>query len=194
MNKDRVKGAIDEVVGSTKRHVGNVTGNTGTQVKGAAQQFKGKVETAVGKGSVLYFASQIDRAVMLDGHSDFTALLANAVCYFIGKDEAVATNAPESLIVTRLSSVSLPGSWMVSFINTTSAPLRPLRSIIPLRDIAATVRVPDNARAAGGTSPFRVTSFGKGGEAVRVRYDGGHVAITIPEVHEFLSLRFDPAP
>ncbi|HUZ18117.1 MAG TPA: alpha-amylase family protein [Spirochaetia bacterium] len=152
------------------------------------------VETAVGKGSVLYFASQIDRAVMLDGHSDFTALLANAVCYFIGKDEAVATNAPESLIVTRLSSVSLPGSWMVSFINTTSAPLRPLRSIIPLRDIAATVRVPDNARAAGGTSPFRVTSFGKGGEAVRVRYDGGHVAITIPEVHEFLSLRFDPAP
>ena len=49
MNKDRVKGKIDEVVGSAKRHVGNVTGDTRTQVEGAVQQIKGKVETTVGK-------------------------------------------------------------------------------------------------------------------------------------------------
>ena len=49
MDKQRVKGAIDQAVGSTKRHVGNLTGNTRTQVEGAAQQVKGKVETAVGK-------------------------------------------------------------------------------------------------------------------------------------------------
>ena len=49
MDKLRVKGAIDEVVGSAKRHAGNLTGNTGTEVKGAVQQVKGKVETAVGK-------------------------------------------------------------------------------------------------------------------------------------------------
>ena len=49
MDKQRVKGAIDEVVGSTKRHIGNLTGNTRTEVEGAAQQVKGKVETAVGK-------------------------------------------------------------------------------------------------------------------------------------------------
>jgi uncharacterized protein YjbJ (UPF0337 family) len=49
MNKDRVKGAIDEVVGSAKRHVGSLTGNTGRQIEGAAQQLKGKAETAVGK-------------------------------------------------------------------------------------------------------------------------------------------------
>ena len=49
MNKQRVNGAIDEVVGSAKRHVGNLTGNPKTQVEGAAQQVKGKVETAVGK-------------------------------------------------------------------------------------------------------------------------------------------------
>jgi uncharacterized protein YjbJ (UPF0337 family) len=49
MDKQRVNGAIDEVVGSTKRHIGNLTGNTRTQVEGAAQQIKGKVETAVGK-------------------------------------------------------------------------------------------------------------------------------------------------
>jgi uncharacterized protein YjbJ (UPF0337 family) len=49
MDKQRVNGAIDQVVGSAKSHVGNLTGNTGTQVEGAVQQVKGKAETAVGK-------------------------------------------------------------------------------------------------------------------------------------------------
>jgi uncharacterized protein YjbJ (UPF0337 family) len=49
MDKNRVKGTIDEVVGSAKRHVGSLTGDTKTEVKGAAQQIKGKVENAVGK-------------------------------------------------------------------------------------------------------------------------------------------------
>ncbi len=49
MNKDRVKGTIDEVVGSAKRHIGNLTGNTRTEVEGAVQQIKGKAENAVGK-------------------------------------------------------------------------------------------------------------------------------------------------
>jgi len=44
VNKDRVQGTIDEVVGSAKRHIGNMTGNTGTQVEGAVQQLKGKSE------------------------------------------------------------------------------------------------------------------------------------------------------
>ena len=42
-------GYILEVVGSAKRHAGNLTGNTGTEVRGAVQQAKGKVETVIGK-------------------------------------------------------------------------------------------------------------------------------------------------
>jgi uncharacterized protein YjbJ (UPF0337 family) len=49
MDKNRVKGTIDEVVGNAKRQVGKLTGNTGTEVEGAAQQLKGKVENAWGK-------------------------------------------------------------------------------------------------------------------------------------------------
>ena len=49
MNKDRVQGTIDEVVGNAKRHIGKITGNTGTQVEGAVQQLKGKVENTIGK-------------------------------------------------------------------------------------------------------------------------------------------------
>lgn len=49
MNRDRMKGTIDEVVGSAKRKAGELTGNTKLQVEGMAQQVKGKVENAWGK-------------------------------------------------------------------------------------------------------------------------------------------------
>ena len=49
MNEQRVQGAVDEVVGGAKRHIGNLTGDTRTEVEGGVQQVKGKIETAVGK-------------------------------------------------------------------------------------------------------------------------------------------------
>lgn len=48
MNKDNLKGTIDDAAGRAKRQVGEWTGDTKTQVDGAAQQVKGKVEKAVG--------------------------------------------------------------------------------------------------------------------------------------------------
>jgi uncharacterized protein YjbJ (UPF0337 family) len=48
MDKDRVKGAIDDAAGRAKRQVGEWTGNTKTQVEGTAQQVKGKAEKAWG--------------------------------------------------------------------------------------------------------------------------------------------------
>jgi uncharacterized protein YjbJ (UPF0337 family) len=50
MNKDRVNGTIDKVVGSAKQKAGKLTGNTPLQVKGIAQQVKGKLETTLGAG------------------------------------------------------------------------------------------------------------------------------------------------
>ncbi len=49
MNKDRVNGTINEVVGSAKRTAGKLTGNTPLQVKGMPQQVKGKLENTLGK-------------------------------------------------------------------------------------------------------------------------------------------------
>jgi uncharacterized protein YjbJ (UPF0337 family) len=37
------------VVGSAKRHIGNLTGDIGTQAEGAVQLVKGKVQNAWGK-------------------------------------------------------------------------------------------------------------------------------------------------
>jgi uncharacterized protein YjbJ (UPF0337 family) len=49
MNADRVKGTIDEVVGSAKCKVGGLTGDAKLQVEGAAQQVKGIAENTWGK-------------------------------------------------------------------------------------------------------------------------------------------------
>jgi uncharacterized protein YjbJ (UPF0337 family) len=48
MNKDTVKGTMDDAAGRAKRQVGEWTGDSKTQVDGAAQQVKGKVEKAWG--------------------------------------------------------------------------------------------------------------------------------------------------
>jgi uncharacterized protein YjbJ (UPF0337 family) len=48
MNKDTVKGTMDDAAGRVKRQVGEWTGDTKTQVDGASQQVKGKVEKAWG--------------------------------------------------------------------------------------------------------------------------------------------------
>jgi uncharacterized protein YjbJ (UPF0337 family) len=48
MDKDKVKGTVDDAAGRAKRQVGEWTGDTQTQVDGVAQQVKGKVEKAWG--------------------------------------------------------------------------------------------------------------------------------------------------
>jgi uncharacterized protein YjbJ (UPF0337 family) len=48
MDKDRIKGAVDDTAGRVKRQVGEWTGDTKTQAEGAAQQVKGKAEKAWG--------------------------------------------------------------------------------------------------------------------------------------------------
>lgn len=49
MDKDRVKGKVDEVEGRAKRQAGEWSGDVNAQVKGGAQEVKGKVQNAWGK-------------------------------------------------------------------------------------------------------------------------------------------------
>lgn len=69
MNKDRVKGTIDETLGSAKRKAGELTGSTRLQVEGAAQQVKGKVENAWGKAKDAVQGAVEDAELHIDAHS-----------------------------------------------------------------------------------------------------------------------------
>lgn len=48
MDKDKVKGAVNDAAGRAKRQVGEWTGDTNAQVEGTMQQAKGKVQKAWG--------------------------------------------------------------------------------------------------------------------------------------------------
>ena len=63
MDKDRIKGAVDDAAGRMKRQVGEWTGDTESQAEGAAQQVKGKVEKAWGnvKDAARNAANRSDR-------------------------------------------------------------------------------------------------------------------------------------
>lgn len=49
VDKNQVKGTIDDAAGRARRQVGEWTGDTDAQIKGAAQQVKGKAEKTWGK-------------------------------------------------------------------------------------------------------------------------------------------------
>ena len=66
MNKDRVKGIINEVAGGAKRKAGELTDNPKLQVKGMVQQGKGKVEGAWGKAKETVHDANHDAEVHRD--------------------------------------------------------------------------------------------------------------------------------
>ena len=68
MDKDQVKGTIDDAVGRAKRQAGEWTGDTKTQAEGAGQQVKGKVEKAW--GNVKDAARNATKTNDAPGHAD----------------------------------------------------------------------------------------------------------------------------
>ena len=49
MNKDQIKGKMNDIKGRVERQAGEWTGDTDAQIKGAGDQLKGKVQQGVGK-------------------------------------------------------------------------------------------------------------------------------------------------
>jgi uncharacterized protein YjbJ (UPF0337 family) len=69
VNKDRVNGTIDKTVGSAKRMVGELTGNTTLQIEGMGQQVMGKVENAVGKTKDAVQDAMTNAQLHVDAHA-----------------------------------------------------------------------------------------------------------------------------
>lgn len=48
MNKDQIKGRVEEIKGKAKEVAGNVVGNKSLEVEGAIQKTGGKIQAALG--------------------------------------------------------------------------------------------------------------------------------------------------
>lgn len=94
-------------------------------------EFPTVVENKYGKGRVLYFANQPDLLSYLIGQQDPRNLLLRSIRLLAGSAIPVESNAPSSVNIGLTKSLTKPGQYVVSLVNTTSAPIRPIREIIP---------------------------------------------------------------
>jgi hypothetical protein len=99
-------------------------------------------ENNYGKGKVVYFANQPDQLSHVIGHADPRNLLARAIQYLVGDQIPIETNAPPSVNLGLTTSLNHPGQYILSLVNTTSGPVRPIRALIPVQDIWVKINLP----------------------------------------------------
>ena len=125
-------------------------------------EFPTIVQNSYGQGSVIYFANQPDVVAHEIGHQDVRNLLLRSIRLLAGDEMPVESNAPESVHIGLTKSRHNTGEYILSLVNTTSGPARPVRSITPVQDIHVKLRLEgttldnyDVLRAHGDT---RITS------------------------------------
>jgi len=102
-----------------------------------SHEFPTVLENTFKKGKTLYFSNQPDQISYEMGHPDVRNLLSRSVRYLAANSIPIETNAPESVHIGLTRSVSSPNEYIFSFVNITSGPVRPLRSLQPVYDLRA---------------------------------------------------------
>jgi hypothetical protein len=111
-------------------------------VEQLSSEFPTVVQNSFGKGKVLYFANQPDVLSYDPGHPDPRHLLERGIRHLVGNTlPIVETNAPASVHIGLTESRQKPGQYILSFVNTTSGPRRPIRELIPVQDIRVKLRL-----------------------------------------------------
>ncbi len=106
------------------------------------REFPTLIDHRFGAGRCLYFANQPDQNNDDIGHPDMGRLLERAVRYLAGDTLPIpATTAPASVHLGLTRSLAAPDEFILSFVNTTSGPVRPVRELLPVFDLAVTLRL-----------------------------------------------------
>ncbi|MEO6001335.1 MAG: alpha-amylase family protein, partial [Chitinophagaceae bacterium] len=98
-------------------------------------EFPTVVENKYGNGRVIYFSNQPDDLSYVVGHPDPRNLILRSIRYLAGSTIPIESNAPPSVHIGLTKSLIVPGQYILSLVNTTSGPVRPIRELVPVRDI-----------------------------------------------------------
>ena len=146
-----------------------------------AREFPTVLENTYRKGKSIYFSNQPDLITFEFAHPDVRNLLVRSVRYLAGDSLALETNAPESVHIGLTRSLENPKEYVFSFVNTTSGPVRPLRSLLPVYDLSVKLRL-DGKLA--GHKILRAQ-----GEA-KVASVNGTVEVKLSKLEDFFAVHF----
>ena len=104
-------------------------------------EFPTIVENSFGKGKTMYFSNQPGLLSHEIGHPDPRHLLAASIRHLAGDAIQIETNAPSSVHIGLTKSLIAPGQYILSLVNTTSGPVRPIRELLPVNNIEVKLKL-----------------------------------------------------
>jgi hypothetical protein len=149
-------------------------------VQGFPTDYPTIIEHGYGKGKVIYFANQPDVLSIEPGHPDPRNLLLRSIRLLAKNSISIETNAPSSVHVGLTRSLHHPGQYILSFVNTTSAPVRPIRELIPVSDISVTLRLKEK-------SFYRHQVLRCQGQC-KIKTDGSDLKFSISRLEDFCAI------
>jgi len=138
------------------------------------------VSNQYGRGKVMYFANQPDRLSHEIGHADPRNLLLRSIRYLAGESLPIETDAPPSVNIGLTESLMKPGHFILSMVNTTSGPVRPVRQLVPVQDINVKLRL--NGKTVKSHKVLRCQ-----GEC-GVKTQGQHLHLQISELGDYFAI------
>ncbi len=140
------------------------------------------VQNRYGQGSAIYFANQPDVVSHEIGHSDVRNLLFRSVKLFLGDENPVVSNAPESVHIGLTESRKTPGEFILSLVNTSSGPVRPVRKLIPVENIQVNLQL-------YGNNLKKYEILRSQGDC-NIRSDGDRIQLEIRKLEDFCCIHF----
>jgi hypothetical protein len=142
-----------------------------------------------GSGESVYFPYGVDKQALMHGHHDFKDLLGNAFQYLVGPEQRLQSTAPSSVHFTLNRDPNRHNRYILHAVNMTSAPVRPMREIIPVGDIKVELILDGSElklfSVLRGDSGIQVTQSEKlTGSRLKVQ-------LTIPVIEEYAGMMFE---
>lgn len=110
-------------------------------IKNMETEYPTIVAGAYGKGKVVYFANQMDKLCYTHEHEDFRDIVYNAIQYVKSEALSIASNLPTSVHGILTQNNQNDKQYVLSLINLTSAPKRPIKQLLPVYDLDITLRL-----------------------------------------------------
>ena len=137
------------------------------------------MQNKYGKGHVIYFCNQPDQISYNMGHPDMRNLLARSVRTLAGDAIPVTTNAPASVHLGLTQSIVKKGQYILSLVNTTSGPERPIRELVPVSGLRVTLDL-------GG--PMKSHTILRSQGQSLVRQVDNKIVITVERLEDYYSV------